>query len=155
MTKLYKLRLLNAKKIAKIISVPYQLGLHLFLQYEDLICLYFTALYTFISLLNATVPSKWRLGDVTHNKRTWQRHVLICTLTATDVLIANGMEVEILNMNKGVSENKMLWGLDFMLYIRILATQDYNTCGRASLCNWWWLFIVGSLMCGFPSPFFE
>ncbi len=32
----------------------------------------------------------------------------ICTLTATDVLIANGMEVDILNMNKGVSENKML-----------------------------------------------
>ncbi len=57
------------KKNAKIISVPYQLGLHLFLQYEDLICLYFMALYTFISLLNATVPSKWRLGVVTHNKR--------------------------------------------------------------------------------------
>ncbi len=55
------------KKIAEIISVL--LGLRLFLQYEDLICLYCTALYTFSSLLNATIPSKWCLGDVTHNKR--------------------------------------------------------------------------------------
>ncbi len=68
MTKLYKLRFL--KKIAEIISVPYLLGLHLFLQYEDLIRLYCTALYTFSSLLNAMIPSKWRLSDVTHNKRS-------------------------------------------------------------------------------------
>ncbi len=56
------------KNIAEIILVPYLLGLHLFLQYEDLICLYCTALYTFSSLLDATIPSKWRFGDVTHNK---------------------------------------------------------------------------------------
>ncbi len=56
--------------MAETISVLYLLGLHLFLHYEDLFCLYCTALYTFSLLLNATIPSKWRLGDVTHNKRT-------------------------------------------------------------------------------------
>ncbi len=30
-----------------------------------------TDLYTFSSLLNATIPSKWCVGDVTPNKRTW------------------------------------------------------------------------------------
>ncbi len=45
----------------EIVSVPYLLGLLLFLQYDDLISLYFTALYTFSSLLNARIPSKWRL----------------------------------------------------------------------------------------------